>query len=187
MSIHVILLGGAPASGKSTVMKDVMVQVGEGCAHEGKLGDVQSVIFKTKKVAILGSYKKEFGGTDALSMSIQPQVISLLEYMNTSTDWDGWVILAEGDRLFNGKFMGDLGFKNIDHSVIAVFADDEVTELRQDMRGNKQDKKWLKGRATKVMSLSEVWEIPNYPNNNADDLNAVVKIIMNKIREMQGK
>lgn len=181
MPIFVLLLGGEPASGKSTVMKEVMENISG--MQDGKLSGVACTISKNMKVIVLGTYNREFGGTDTLSMSVQPMVVKMLEYMNGSPDWDGWVVLAEGDRLFNGTFLCDLDLKKIDHFVLAVFASDENITLRQNLRGNKQDPKWLKGRRSKCLSMSEAWDIANYPNDTSDDCKAVVKIIMDKVRE----
>lgn len=107
-------------------------------------------------VVQLGEERAVFGGTDTLSMSVQPKVLGWAE-MPEYPD-----VIAEGDRLANGKFfqgMRDLGYNLC---IVHCIAPSEVIAERRLMRAAQhevkpQDPIWLKGRETKVHKLAEEW------------------------------
>lgn len=107
-------------------------------------------------VVQLGEDRPVFGGTDTLSMSVQPKVVewaAMPDYPD---------IVGEGDRLANAKFfqaMRDLGY---DLCIVHCQAPSEVASERRLMRAAKhtmkpQDAVWLQGRQTKVKRLAAEW------------------------------
>lgn len=107
-------------------------------------------------VVQLGEDRPVFGGTDTLSMSVQPKVVewaAMPDYPD---------IVGEGDRLANGKFfqaMKDLGY---DLRIVLVRADPELIAERRleraaDHSMRPQDAVWLQGRQTKVRGLASAW------------------------------
>lgn len=94
----------------------------------------------------LGRRRHEFSGTDALSMSVQPEVSRFVEGVHPR------LLLAEGDRLGNAKFFDHLLRLGYDLRIY-VLEGPERAAMQRDLRGSKQDAKWLKGRQTKVAGL----------------------------------
>lgn len=107
-------------------------------------------------VVELGEARAVFGGTDTLSMSVQPKVLEWAE-MPDYPD-----IVGEGDRLANAKFfqgMKDLGY---DLCIVHCSAPPDVLTERRLARAaahsmKPQDAVWLQGRQTKVARLAEAW------------------------------
>jgi ABC-type cobalamin/Fe3+-siderophores transport system ATPase subunit len=98
-----------------------------------------------------------FGGTDSLSMSVQPKVLEWLGSPGRSYD-----VFGEGDRLANGKFFTGVSAMEIDLTVAYLEVPPELAEERRAKRavelGTKsQDEKWVAGRRTKVLRLAEDW------------------------------
>ncbi len=88
-----------------------------------------------------------FSGTDALSLSVQPQVIKALK----DHVWSR--VVGEGDRLANGKFFTAAQEAGYSLEVILLEASQFVLNHRRKERGSNQDPVWLKGRASKVQNL----------------------------------
>lgn len=96
-----------------------------------------------------------FGGTDSLSMSVQPKVLKWLETHNTP-------VFGEGDRLANGKFFTGATAAGWDVTVAYLEVPAELAAARRVKRigelGSKpQNDKWVQGRRTKVLRLAEDW------------------------------
>jgi hypothetical protein len=99
----------------------------------------------------LGSPRANFGGTDTLSMSIQPRVIEWLP----QAEADGCdLLLGEGDRLANNKF-----FRRCPKLTL-VYLDTPLSLARHraayravELGSGQQAESWWKGRVTKVDGL----------------------------------
>lgn len=152
-----VYLIGVPGSGKTTITREALrltkrppvIPTDFTVPHE-RFGDIWH----------LGQRRAPFGGTDALSMSIQPKAVAWIHHLAALPD-DGRrprVLLAEGDRLANLKF-----FNSIPHevSLCIIHLDLPLQEAkdrarrRADEWGFKvQNATWWKGRATKVYNLA---------------------------------
>lgn len=107
-------------------------------------------------VVQLGEDRPVFGGTDTLSMSVQPKVLEWAE-MPEYPD-----IVAEGDRLANGKFFQGMKDRGYDLCIIHCVASPDTLAARRLQRAAEhemkpQDAIWLKGRETKVRKLATEW------------------------------
>lgn len=96
-----------------------------------------------------------FGGTDSLSMSVQPKVLTWLETHNTH-------VIGEGDRLANGKFFTGATAAGWDVTVAYLEVAPELAEARrvaraQELGTKPQNDQWVQGRRTKVLRLAEDW------------------------------
>lgn len=150
---------GIPGAGKSTVIRQALT----GLARWQIDGTVPHLIYDRSSesegeypLAQLGRERGSFSGTDALAMSIQPKVISWLEnrpYPN---------IVAEGDRLGNDKFFGEVKELGIELTVAYIHVPGDYAAQRRFERGSQQDERWLKGRASKVANLHEKWVDKNW-------------------------
>jgi hypothetical protein len=149
-----IYLFGVPGAGKTSVLRGLFPdrerkQVEIICPH---------VLLKQRHdhpedgfpsvIAEIGKDREGgFSGTDALSMSIQPKALALLEMLPYP------LVIAEGDRLSNLSFWQ--GAKAAGWAVWPILLDtppQEAAEQRA-QRGSKQNATWLAGRETKIRNL----------------------------------
>lgn len=150
----VIVVGGVPASGKTTLMQAFIGR------HEGwsglKLAPLVDGIFNIgKQVAVIGKYKpyyplkkNDFEGTDKLSMAVQP---AMLKFINTTPDTK---CVMEGDRLFTRSFLEGLE-RPQEVEVIILTASERDLGERHTARGDTQTEGWLASRDTKVARIRD--------------------------------
>lgn len=140
------ILIGEPGAGKSTLAEfltaDLAVQtVDHPFAHRVYACGVTE----------LGKRREGgFGGTDALSLSVQPKVVEWL------TEARPRLLFFEGDRLSNDSFftaLRDLGYTL---RIYQLWGKTVAAEQRA-ARGSSQDPTWLKGRQSKVAALRSKW------------------------------
>lgn len=147
---RLIYVVGEPGSGKSTAVDRALV---------GPVADV-AIPFRhridSEGVRVLGPGGLPFGGTDRLSMSVQPRALGWLA--GELPD----VVLGEGDRLANLSFLvaaSEIGYETV---LVRLSVPPEVAELRRVQRAATFDlapqrASWVKGRRTKVANLIERW------------------------------
>ena len=92
MANRILALGGKPATGKTTLLRDVINTYKPYIKFN--FGLVRGMYFSKHSLYIIGIYDKSvFSGTDKLSMAVQPDFI---RFCSKITDGK---ILFEGDRL----------------------------------------------------------------------------------------
>jgi len=171
--MKIIAIGGVPASGKSTLLKNIRKNLGE--RKYFKFGMLKGE-FYPNNVFIFGTYGAKFGGTDTLSMAVQPIAEKFLDRM---IDKD-YTIIFEGDRLFNKSYLKYILDKGIEHKFYLLTADRRTIDQRHIDRNDTQAKGWIKGRETKYRTLYAMYvsEIEQLTNSNDNDLkNNVTKIM----------
>lgn len=176
--VIVIGFGGEPATGKSRIMKDAMAALGEKPIVTDVKVDKHTIkltMFTDNNVIVIGHYLpgEKFGGTDRLSMSVQPSVeqyIKRLEKEKIS-------VWFEGDRLFNIKFIQYIMSLECFSFFFIVDARNDVKATRHAERDN-QNESWLRGRATKVGNIKEEFDLPVVYNNIPSDIETIVKFIL---------
>jgi GTPase SAR1 family protein len=160
---NAVYLLGAPGVGKSSVMRVLL--------NPWKASDY--VRFTDREMfghylhepardlhgAYLGHLRPEFPGTDALSMSVQPQALKWLRQNDGELDY----IYGEGARLGNFAFLSELAYRS--HlTVVHITASPETRELRMLGRpdaanhktgrtGRAQDPTWQDAQATRNRNL----------------------------------
>jgi GTPase SAR1 family protein len=141
---------GEPGSGKTTLCRELT----SGLRRKVKTVPYVSWTHFGEQTMELGHDRETFGGTDALGMAAQKHV---LEFLRSGEGADYRYILAEGDRLANGKFFDAVWGMGIDLNVYALLPPTKVIDRRRRARnaaiGKEQDERWLKTRATKVANL----------------------------------
>lgn len=151
--MRIVAIGGQPGVGKSTFVQRLTAQWS---ALARKRYGLLDFVEYDPPVSVLGVYPpgQVFGGTDRLSMAVQPDA---QRYVTASADaLDEVRVLFEGDRLFNTSFLDHCRAVS-DLTVVELFASMEVLAFRRVSRstavGATQDAQWLAGRATKVTNV----------------------------------
>jgi len=144
-----LVIGGQPATGKTTLVRALLGQLEPSAAF--KFGLLRG--FHYKECSVLGVYREgdAFAGTDRLSMSVQrhyEQFIARCRYP----------ILFEGDRLFTKKNLISL-CSLYDAKVIILEADEQTLTTRHNLRNDTQGVSFLKSRATKIRNIQEAPEL----------------------------
>lgn len=177
-----LAVGGPPASGKTSLMRRVVKELGP-----GKLKKTGLLVYQehpSSKCLVLGSYVKSgFAGTDILSMAVQPIALGVMQAWASSRELEDWTVLFEGDRLFNTSFLNDLvKIDNLDYYWIMLDASAEAQDKRHKERRDTQSEKWLKGRKTKAERLRNSLEgVVVLKNETKEDLESNVNSILDMI------
>ena len=138
-----LLIGGVPGTGKSILMTKIL----KGLQPDNKISVGQATGYLKGKTFVLGRYPKGeiFGGTDKLSMSVQPDFEKVV-------DSHLYNIVFEGDRLFT---LANINKIKRQYKTRIIILECENSELikRYEKRGSNQNDKFLKGRATKIQNI----------------------------------
>lgn len=189
----IIAIGGPPGSGKSTLMKHLMNKIVMNNTYYDKdrvsdiwffYDDVKLVTYykNCKNIYILGHYPEGevFGGTDKLSMAVQPEAVKFIDSLP-----DDSVVLFEGDRLFNNSFLDYCS--KFDLKIIILNTSKEEKQRRYKERGSTQNEKWLQGRETKVNTIASNFDlmdkIESFNHDVKEDTETIAKHIMDLINE----
>ena len=178
---HLIALGGIPAVGKTTIVKQFFYYY-----KNWKL-------FKFKKLyghyseqlnlIILGKYNNNelFSGTDKLSMAVQPDFNDFIDKNKPNYD-----ILFEGDRLFNIKTLEKAKTKM---SLQVYIITSNNTQQRHIDRKDTQSKRFIKGRFTKIENIKNFLkeDYTTLINNEKQDIDKNYNIIVNNFIQKKKK
>lgn len=143
--MNLLYIIGIPGSGKSTLAAELVK------GRRRRVRDVPFVhtVYEDGLIQ-LGRERLGRSGTDALSMSIQPNVLAALE----AAKWPR--VLGEGDRLTNRKFFEAAREQGYRVDVVLLDTPRDVAAERRSARGSEQSESWLKGRETKIDGLREL-------------------------------
>ena len=148
---RLIYVIGQPGVGKTTA---VNAALGQPESEHPK--PFYHLFYADGAVCQLGRLRDDFSGTDALSMSVQPIVEEWLRTHQVPT------IVAEGDRLANGKFFASAQMAGYKLELVYLSASYPVLESRRRERGSSQNPAWLAGRRSKVQRLVAAWKPTHY-------------------------
>lgn len=176
MSVRVLYLAGVPASGKSSIFRKLRerhftepTEFTHGVAKGIEQGNV----------AMLGVFDgTTFEGTDRLSMTV---IGDAIDYVRTlAADGGKHVLLVEGDRLFNERFL-----RETKAALVLIDAAPDVLEARHRERGDSQTPTFLKGRRSKVENFAKRHGLRRVMNNNLADQERIVDGISKLIEQWQ--
>ena len=138
-----IAVGGVPATGKTTLMKNIINILKP--QEKFKFGLLRGYV--KDNISILGVYNQGdiFGGTDKLSMAVQTDYKKYIDKMIMHC-------IFEGDRLFTKKNLLELCLK-YETKIIILKNDEETLRSRHEQRGDNQSKVFIKGRITKINNI----------------------------------
>lgn len=146
MDRQLTYLFGYPASGKSTAVAAALKDV--------PIISEETNPFKFTQYANgyqIGAKRERKSGTDALSYSVQPQVLEFMEQNPAS-------VIAEGDRLANTAFFRKLIYAGWSVDLILLDVPVEIAQKRCFQRRSSQSYSWFSGRVTKTQNLKQRWK-----------------------------
>lgn len=184
MSLKIIGIGGEPATGKTTLMRELIRRICKGRKQlKKKLKTCKFTVYPESQVIVLGVYdNKPFGGTDRLSMAVQPDAKNLILNLIDNPEYDNYTILFEGDRLFNLSFINWLKSQNILTFLYILKVGDSILNNRHLERKDKQSSSWLIGRKTKVNKITQsVHDIILLPNDTYNQQLENISNLLNNI------
>lgn len=183
IKMKVIMIGGYPGSGKSTIMRGVIEKL-EQAGQTFKVQSKGSVRYmNSKDFIILGEYAsgEKFPGTDRYPMNIQPAAEHFLA--ETKTMNPNKVVLLEGDRLFNDKMIRFLKDKEFDLVLCIIKLEYRKLVERRNKR-SEQNESWRKGRESKVDRMSLMYPVTYYlENNSKKDMEQAVEVLIRECME----
>lgn len=168
MTVHVHAIGGAPATGKSTLVQRTLAHYG--AFKRFDWGTCKGRIYDDTPLIVLGRYgpDRDFGGTDALAMNAIVDTKDFLDSAAESDEHENHTVLLEGDRLFNESFLDYCDDHwSIDLTAWCLTADETALEARHVERGDDQSDSWLEGRKTKYENLRAIEHLPIETRGNS--------------------
>lgn len=171
MSVKVIYVAGVPATGKTTLFKQIRARLFPTFTEfkDGKVRGIENGCYK-----MLGVFDgSTFEGTDRLSMTVIDDAIAYIKRLDKADARS--VVFVEGDRLFNYRFISES--KAV---LILLDAQPEVLKNRHLERGDTQTAIFLQSRRTKIENFARKYGVSRVYNNDERDahkiLSAIIKI-----------
>ena len=165
--VKVIMIGGEPAVGKTSIMREVRRSYPERLNF--KYGLLRGEVFD-KDLYFIGVFDGDkFEGTDKLSMAVQEDFITFVKNLSTG------LVVLEGDRLFNKSVI-----KELNPCVIIISVDDDVLNERHLVRKDNQTKTFIKSRKTKIHNIKQIIQPIVLTNNNELDF----EVCVSKIKQL---
>jgi len=156
---------GEPATGKTTLMRRVLSRLGDNYTPF-KYGKLLYGRQYPRDLFVLGIYPKgeTFGGTDRLSMAVQPVAIRFLRKIPPKA-----IVLFEGDRLTRAGFLEAAGDKL---QLFLIEATTAEKMRRHKARHDTQSNQFHRSRATLISRIAGQFHVERLPNETSDDLSA---------------
>jgi hypothetical protein len=174
--MSIIAIIGAPAVGKSSLLKLVTRELGT-----PELIEPQKLFRCTKynDILCLGQYNSaEFSGTDSWSYSVLGK--GVFESFIAEQVKNYRHIIFEGDRLASKC---EWLTENYDTKVFILNISLEEEKKRQDARGNLQNKTWISGRKTQAINFQNNFYMREYlsvrNNDTPEDAQNIKTEILN--------
>ena len=159
----IIMIGGVPCSGKSTLTRNILSVLGSAEFVEPmKLFPCE----KRGNVLIVGKYPEGeiFGGTDKMSYGAIPK---FRDFINQEAPKHKH-IYADGDRFFRAKDIEWL-IENHDAKVFVLTVSGEEENRRHIQREDTQTEKWLAGRRSQISNIMTNFMLMNDINVRPND------------------
>ena len=149
----IIMIGGVPCSGKSSLTRNILSELGSGEMLEPmKLFPCE----KRGDVLIIGRYPEgeTFGGTDRISYGA---ISKFRDFIDQEAPKHLHIFL-EGDRFFRAKDIEWL-LDNHEAKVYILTVSLEEEKRRHIERQDSQTEKWLQGRRSQISNIQTNFEL----------------------------
>ncbi len=141
-----LYLIGVPGAGKTTVLRSALASLPYKPLTQP--AGVKRCVYANGLV-LLGMWRDDFSGTDALPMNALYPVVEWLRTVRPSR------VVGEGDRLGNRVFFNAARQMGYDLTVALLDCSEALARRRCEERGSHQNETWWKGRLTKVANLRD--------------------------------
>ena len=163
-----VAIGGEPATGKTTLVKEILK---DQQMQDYKFGLLRGHLLESLNLLVLGIYNNDtFCGTDKLSMAVNSHFLKFLQITKRN-------FLFEGDRLFSKN---NLEYINKLHEtkVLILENDKKTLDNRHLSRKDNQSVIFKKGRKTKILNIKN--HIPHqlHTLSNINDIILLKKDIL---------
>lgn len=179
---QVIGIGGLPATGKTSLMREIIARCGP--SYDWQFNLLRGHTYDALPVTVLGIYDdgQTFAGTDRLSMAVLRDARRYVWHYSRDAGMRLHTILFEGDRLFTHKFVAGIrSLPSVDLKLYMLKAQPDVLAARHAAR-DRQGESWLAGRKTKLANLCQSFpDIQAVPSNNQADAAQALKTILNDV------
>jgi len=176
--MSVVMMGGVPCSGKSSIIKRVIHGLGSGENIE------PMTLFPCQRhddILVVGRYPEgqTFGGTDRLSYATISKFTDFIlqEYPKHKH------IIIEGDRFFRVKDIEWL-VHGYDTKVYVLQVSSSELKKRHFYRKDKQSDKWLKGRNTQIQNILTNLVLMGELNIRTNDTQEDSQELVREIRDL---
>jgi len=159
----IVMIGGVPCSGKSTLTKNILSELGSAeFAEPMKLFPCE----KRGDVLVVGRYPEgeTFGGTDRMSYGAIPK---FRDFINQEISKHKHIFL-EGDRFFRAPDIEWL-FDNLNATVYILIVTLDEEKRRHIQREDTQTEKWLQGRRSQISNIMTNFMLMNDINVRPND------------------
>lgn len=182
----VIGLGGPPATGKSTAIKEFLRVADLVDPAPFEYGLLKGTVYDQRELILLGLYDDgDFTGTDRLAMHVADDAKDFITAATDHDQYHDYTILYEGDRLFTGPFIHhcrtECGAANTWFPVL--HADHDELDRRHNARDDDQSESWLDGRHTKYDNLTADYDLATVTHNDRADLEHLVERLCHATRD----
>ena len=174
----IIMIGGVPCSGKSTLTKKIISGLGSAEYVE------PMKLFKCQvhnDILVVGQYPEgeTFGGTDKLSYGT---INKFREFINQEQPKYKHIIV-EGDRFFRSKDIEWL-VETHDAKVFVLTVDAEEEHRRHKERNDTQSEAWLSGRRSQISNILTNFALMGKLEVRTNDSNLESQNLKNEIEEL---
>jgi len=174
----IIMIGGVPCSGKSTLTKKIISGLGSAEYVE------PMKLFKCQvhnDILVVGQYPEgeTFGGTDKLSYGT---INKFREFINQEQPKYKHIIV-EGDRFFRSKDIEWL-VETHDAKVFVLTVDSDEEYRRHKERNDTQSEAWLSGRRSQISNILTNFALMGKLEVRTNDSNLESQNLRNEIEEL---
>jgi hypothetical protein len=177
---NVLAIGGPPASGKTTLMKQIFAFSDDWSELTQPIKLLDGYYSKKLNTWVFGVYEDSLGtfqGTDKLSKAVPPQLVKFIrENANKPVN-----ILFEGANVVTSKTLIEIIDCDVNFALIRLMVSNSLKQSRHKQRGDTQNEQFLKSKETQIENVSNNPKIFDFvvevPNDSISDQSTIVKMV----------